>query len=164
MASIHLRGKNFHVKFSFGGKQYLRSLRTSSRKEALHAKSRVEQAIHLVSTGVLEIPPDENIGDFILRGRPLNARERKDASSLTVKDLVDAYLRHAEPHKARTSFYTEKIHLRHFLRFLGRKAVMSAGNVTSTLVDEYIASRKKTVGPNTINKELQTISQLFRYG
>ena len=56
MASIHRRGTCFHVKFSFQGKQFFRALKTSSKKEALHAKNRVEQNMHLITTGVLEIP------------------------------------------------------------------------------------------------------------
>ena len=164
MASIHLRGRNFFVKFYFARKQYLRSLKTSNKKEALHAKNRVEQNIHLISTGVLSIPPDENIGDFILRGKPLSQKERKASSSISIKDLVEAYLRHAEPHMAESSLKTEKIHLRHLLSFLGNKATMPVVSVNTAIIDKYVTERKKVVSPNTINKELQSFSQLFKYG
>ncbi len=163
MASIHRRGKHFHVKFSFRGKQFFRALKTSSKKEALHAKNRVEQNMHLITTGVLEIPPYEDIGDFILIGKPKMRLETKRSISNSLFDTASIYLKTAQSRKATSSYKTEQIHLRHFLAFLGDDAKLAISGITSSIIDEYVVWRRESVGPNTVNKELQTISQMFRF-
>jgi integrase len=164
MATVVRRGKTFHVKFYYQGRQYWKSLKTGDPRDARHASALVERTVHLLETGALAIPPGQDPVTFIVSGGRQTRPAPPGATRVTCEELRDTYLRSARARRAPTSFVTEEIHLRHFLQFLGQRAKRPADAVGAAAVEAYVADRATKVAPNTVNKELQTIRQMFTFG
>lgn len=134
------------------------------RGDATHACAVVERTIHLLETGALTLPPGQDPATFIVSGGQQATSAKGEEAHLSCLKLRDAYLRSAKTRRAPNSFRTEEIHLRHFFRFLGQKARRLASQIRASVVEAYVTERAKKVKPATINKELQTISQMFTFG
>jgi len=66
MASLQLVRDHFHVSFRCAGHRFKRSLKTRNETSALARKARIEETIHLIESGRLEVPSDANVADFVL--------------------------------------------------------------------------------------------------
>ena len=78
MAFLENRNGKYRIKFRFEGRQYSRSLKTSSDQKAQLAKGQVERNLELVSLGLLEVPDDCDVFNFFLTGK---AHEKPDPES-----------------------------------------------------------------------------------
>ena len=164
MAALVKRGKQYHVKFYYRGKQYLRTLATADEEDADHARKAAERRIHLLRTGALDVPEGTDPGAFIVGNRAAGPEPAKEKPKPSVQALFREYLEWAKPpRKAEASWRTERTHLGNFEAFLGSKVSMRADRVTPELIERFMRRRGLKVRPTTINKELQTLRQAFDY-
>ncbi len=114
------RTGNWYVGFRFGGREYLRSCRTSRKPVALRIEATVEEAIELLETGSVVLPDGVDPGHWILTGgkavkKPVTA----NTADTRFGKVCDAYLQ--EQHqKAKSTRCTEEIHVRHLNAFCGQ--------------------------------------------
>jgi hypothetical protein len=113
-----------------------------------------------VETGALTVPLGQDPVSFIVAGGKPVERRQTGMGKANCEQLRDAYLVAVEARRAPSSFSTEKIHLRHLIDFLGKRAKRPSDQVTPAVIEKYVAERPKIVTATTVNKELQTISQM----
>ena len=112
MANLGKKGDVYLARFRYGGKEYKKSLKTIRKADAGAAMMHsVERAIHGIATGMIEVPPGVDAGDFILSGGTLKQASRPRRRSPTLAGLVEEYLG-ALGHKAASTAYTEGVNLR----------------------------------------------------
>jgi integrase len=162
MANLGRKGKTYVARFRYAGKEFKKSLKTTCKADAEAAMHAVERAIHGLATGLLQVPPGVDPGDFILSGGSLEqpVRHRRRVPSLSA--LVGEYLAN-QSHKAPSTAYTEGVHLRNLLRALGAKAEAPADRVAHRDLESYIQARLRSREPSTVEKERATIIGLFRW-
>jgi hypothetical protein len=77
VANLGKKGDLFVARFRYQGKEYKKSLKTSCLADARAAMNGIERAIHGLTTGMIEIPPGIDPGDFIVsRGTLCAAADR----------------------------------------------------------------------------------------
>ncbi len=81
----------FHVSFRFGGKKYKRSLHTDATKEAQASVGQLEQTLRMVKLGLLAVPDDADVPQFLLSGGRTLHRSADAAPRLTLRQLFTAY-------------------------------------------------------------------------
>ena len=115
----------------FHGKEYKKSLKTRERGDAEAARRSVEQTIHRLVVGLIQIPLDVGAGDFILSGgtllapvRPLGTASREKLP--TTQKLIDEYLESQKNLLAESYHYSQAMHLRHLVRHLDKLAAKTA--------------------------------------
>jgi integrase len=162
MANLGKKGAVYVARFRYEGKEYKKSLKTTRKADAEAAMHAVERAIHGLATGLLQIAPGVDPGDFILSGGTLKqpARRKQKVPSLTV--LIDDYLAN-QSHKAESTVYTEGVHLRNLKRKLGAKVETPIDRIGHRDLESYIQSRLKERSPSTVHKERCTVIGLFRW-
>ena len=70
MANLGRKGDLFVARFRYQGKEYKKSLKTTRLADAQAAMHGIERAIHGLTTGLLQVPPGVDPGDFIVSGGP----------------------------------------------------------------------------------------------
>jgi hypothetical protein len=159
MASISLDpvSKTYRIQFRYGGRQFNRSLKTKSERDAKAIRGRVDETLALLSRGRLQLPPGADPGTFILsdgklEGKPVIVIPKE----LTLPGLFDAYNASLpEGAKEANTLRTEKIHQAHARRLLGPVLVAS---ITFKEVQAYADRRGKErfrgrpTNPETIRK------------
>jgi integrase len=162
MANLGKKGDLFVARFRYQGKEYKKSLRTSRRADAEAAMHGVERALHGLATGLIQVPPGVDPGDFILSGGTLRqaARPRRRVPPLSA--LIDEYLANLS-HKAPSSAYTEGVHLRNLKRKLGVRVEAPADRIAHRDLEQYLQARLKERTPSTVHKERDTITSLFKW-
>ena len=68
MANLGQKDGIYHIRFRWQGKECKRSLKTRSKVDAEAARATVEQTIHRLVIGLLQIPAGVDPGDFIFSG------------------------------------------------------------------------------------------------
>lgn len=167
MASVEKKSYGFRIVFRFGGQKFHRSLQTEDEAEAESALGRLEDNIRLVRRGRLVIPDGADVPTFLLSDGKLNELP-KAAKTLTLAELFDQYFA-SLPRGAleQNSLYTAQIHRKHFERILGRR--FGIRDLKKRDLQRYIAkrseekTRKGTVGPATIRKELSTLRTVWTF-
>jgi hypothetical protein len=91
MAWLEKRADRYRINYRFGGVKYQESLRTTDPKEADACLHRFEENLRLVERGRLELPPDADLGVFLLSDGKLNHRQVLE-KPLTLKEFFDHYL------------------------------------------------------------------------
>jgi integrase len=162
MANLGKKGDIYLARFRFAGKEYKKSLKTSHKGDAEAAMHAIERAIHGLTTGMLQIPPGVDPGDFILSGGTLRQAPRRRQRVPTLETVIDEYLA-SQGHKASSTAYTEGVHLRNLKRKLGSKALAPIDRVAHRDLEAYLQARLKERSPSTADKERTTIVQLFRW-
>lgn len=162
MANLGKKGDVFVARFRYEGKEYKKSLKTTRKADAEAAMHAVERAIHGLATGMLQIPPGVDPGDFILSGGTLKQAARRRPRVPTLASLIEEYL-DGQGHKARSTAYTEGVHLRNLLKKLGTRADAPADRVAHRDLESYLQARLKERSPSTVGKERTTLVQLFRW-
>jgi integrase len=162
LANLGKKGEVCIARFRFDGKEYKKSLKTTRKVDAESAMHSIERAIHGLATGLIEIPPGVDPGDFIRSGGTLKQQTRPRRRSPILTALVDEYLG-ALGHKAASTGYTEGVHLRNLLKKLGLKAEAPVDRIVHRDLESYIQDRLKERSPSTVDKERTTILQLFRW-
>jgi len=168
MASIWPDGRSgkYVIKFSFGGRDYCRSCRTKTKRDAENTKATVEETLRLLNTGRLSVPADADPGTWILSGGRLSSKPKISPSSLiTVAEVCEAYFKD-QLDKAATTLVGESTHINHLKRGLGTSTRF--GLIKTEDIQNYVNQRQKasnrfggTVSGKTIKKELTTFMQIW---
>src|SRR4051812_32472503 len=96
MANLGRKGDVYVARFRYQGKEYKKSLKTSEPGDARAAMHAVEQTIHRLVTGMIQVPPGVDPGDFILSGGTARAPAARKANVPSVAALIDDFLAHQE--------------------------------------------------------------------
>jgi integrase len=167
MASLEKRyDGRYRIVFCWQGKRRYHSLGKMPEREALSCLDRLEESLRFVDRGLLQVPPDADLGRFLVSGGKLGVKATVDAP-LTLGDLFKRYqAEHPEGVKESSTRSTESIHTAHLLRLLGSRT--SARTITTETLQGYVNARSKekgrggrTVSHVTIQKELGTLSSIW---
>ena len=161
MANLGKKGNVFVARFRYEGKEYKKSLKTTDKADAGAAMHAVERAIHAPATGMLQIPPNVDPGDFILGGNELKQPVPRRQRAPLLSALIDDYVAN-QSHKTASTAYTEGVHLRNLKRKLGAKADAPADRIIYRDLEGYLQARRKERESSTVDKERTTIIGLFR--
>ncbi len=162
MANLGRKGDVYVARFRYQGKEYKKSLKTTSLVDARAAMHGVEQAIHRLVTGMALIPQGVDPGDFILSGATLKQAPSRRANVPSILALIDDYLAH-QAHIAPSYLYTQTVHLRNFRKKLGKRADSPCDRVTHRDLEQYLQARLKERTPDTVGKERFTLVKLFEW-
>jgi integrase len=162
MANLGKKGELYVARFRYDGKEYKKSLKTTCLADARAALGGVERVLHGLATGLIQVPPGVDPGDFILSGGTLKDRPKTRRRSQPLTALIAEYLA-GQGHKARSSVYTEGIHLRNLVRHLGARAEAPADRITHRDLEQFLQARLKVRTPATVHKERDTVGQFFRW-
>lgn len=160
IASIFKEKNAWHLRFYLRDSPYKRSLGAISEHKVHRAKQRVEARLAHLKAGFLKLPDDADLAEFIIRGQVIPTPEAR-ASKETFLSVRDSYLEYAEPRRAPTSLATEHVHLRHFDKFLGERVTAPIEEIEVADIERYATERRHKVTGTTVNKEDQTLRQLF---
>lgn len=167
LAGLEARNGRFNVIVRFGGKRFVRSLKTNNETIALTKKLRIEETMTLIESGRVEVPPDADFMTFLLSDGKLACRPKVE-SGVTIADLFDRFFE-ALPagHLEDSTNKLIKIHRRHLEREFGAKTVTS--KLGQADIQQYINKRakKKTkrglLSANTIRKEVATFKSIWNW-
>lgn len=169
MAGLEVRNGRYNLILRFGGKRFVRSLKTDDEDEALAKKLRVEENIRLVESGRLTIPDGADVVTFLLSDGKLN-KKPVVKGSLTIPQLFTAFWE-ALPVGSleEPTIDMMKIHQRHLERVLGKRLIVQ--DLTQGDLQKYVTKRSKqkthkdtTITGNTIKKEIVTFNSVWRWG
>lgn len=169
MAWLTKRGNVFHLGFRYSGRIFRTSLRTTNRRIADAAVSRVDENIRLVETGRLTIPVDtRELTTFLLSDGRLSERPVLP-TVISLSDVFDAYRNSmADGSMEANSLATIKIHTSHLKRILGSDLPMKSLSFADLQI--YVDKRSKEKGrrnkklsPTTIKKELATLRVIWSW-
>ncbi len=160
MANLGQKGDVYVAWFRCQGKEYKKSLKTTSLADARAAMHGVEQAIHRLVTGMAQIPPGVDPGDFILSGGTFKQAASRRANVPSIAALIEDYLAH-QSHVAPSYLYTQTVHLRNYCKKLGQRADSPCDRVTHRDLEQYLQARLKERTPDTVGKERFTLVKLF---
>jgi integrase len=174
MASLYRNQQTgkFEMYFRYGGKQFHKSLKTKDRTKAESIRAHVEETIHDLERGKVELPPDADLWEFLKTGGK-RAHKLEAHSVVTLADLFVWYFgSQPEGGKGQKSLSTTHVHERHFLRILGKKR--NVATMTGADVQDYINKRAgeskhgRRIKRETIGKEVGTLrsvwSRAFKQG
>src|SRR4051794_40879154 len=108
MANLGRKGDVYVARFRYLGKEYKKSLKTTSLVDARAAIHGVEQAIHRLATGMAQVPPGVDPGDFILSGGTLRQAAARRANVPSIAALIEDYLAN-QSHIAPSYLYTQTV-------------------------------------------------------
>ena len=171
MAGLECRNGNYNIIVRFGGRRFVRSLKTKDETEALTRKSRLEENIRLVESGRLIVPEGADVITFLLSDGKLTSKPVV-APPLTLGQLfTDFFDGIPQGNLEETTLYGMRIHRRHLERVIGSRFPVQ--QLTLEDLQKYVTKRSKekkskgsegTVGANTINKELVTFRTVWGWG
>ena len=160
MAGLECRNGNYNIIVRFGGRRFIRSLKTRDETEANTRKTRLEENIRLVESGRLIVPEAADVLTFLLSDGKLTSGPVV-GPTLTLSSLFTQFFDSIPDGNLEDStLYGMKQHRRHLERVLGARFTVQ--NLQKEDLQRYVNKRQKekagkgTVGPNTINKELVT--------
>ena len=169
MAWLTKRGNVFHLGFRYSDRVFRTSLKTTERRVANAAVSRVDENLRLVETGRLELPSDtRELPTFLLSDGKLN--EKPTLSCVTsFSEVFGAYLAAMSNGSMESnSLDTIKIHTNHLRRILGSE--LSIKVLSFADLQKYVDLRSKEKGrrnkklsPTTIKKELSTLRAIWSW-
>lgn len=168
MAGLEKRNGRFNVIIRFGGKRFVRSLKTTDENEATELVARLERRQRLVETGDLDIPDGADVPTFLLTDGKRQQKPRAN-ETLTLSALFEDFFATlpSGSHEDSTLSYMQ-IHRRHFERIIGKRfavQTLAMGDLQS-----YVTKRSKergrrgTVSASTIKKELVTFGSVWAWG
>src|SRR5262245_16072139 len=153
------------IHFRYAGKQFQKSLKTADRKKAEGMKAQIEETLHDLERGRLELPASADLWECL---KPSGKREQKVRLDevLTLESLFKWYFSQVpDGAKEPKTLSTEHVHKRHFLRILGKKRLLST--FTAEDFQMYINRRagerhhQKPIRPETIVKEMKTLQMVW---
>lgn len=158
----------FHICFRYGKQRFKRSLQTTDNKKATAATVRVSENLRMVSLGRMEIPDDADVPTFLLSDGVV-ASKPQPICILTLSELFPKYL-DSIPEGAieKTSVETNQIHMKHFVRVLGKNKPLRS--LTASDLQKYVTTRSRedgrrgnNVSAATIRKEIATLGSLWNW-
>lgn len=178
MASLEKRGDSFRVIFRYGGIKYSRSLETRNGKTAQAALARLEDNLHRLQIGTLEVPPQGDLATFLFSGGGVQSTLLPTAASVPLQatsavTLADLFARFwanlPEGSLEESTIAGMKIHQRQLEKHSGKSQLI--GSLTLTELQSYIKARSKdkglhgrTVKATTIKKAIVTLRTVWNWG
>jgi hypothetical protein len=167
MASLERRyDGRYRIVFCYQGQRFYHSLGKVSGKDASSCKERLEENLRFVERGLPDVPPDADLGVFLVSAAKLNARPILDRP-LTLRQLFARYQEtHPNGAKEANTRYTEDIHIAHLLRLLGRNR--NVRSINTQAMQAYVDARSLEAGRNgnavshmTVKKEVGTFAAVW---
>jgi integrase len=118
----HPTSGHFKICFRWGGRKLKKTVKTNNRQQADAALARFEENLALLERGRIELPPDADIGTFLLSDGKLSKKPSPTPSPppLTLGELREAYFAvHSNGAMEASSLYTVRIHLGNIMTSLG---------------------------------------------
>lgn len=168
MAGIEQRNGRFNVIFRYGGKRYVRSLKTADETRALMRRDEIQETIDLVERGKLTVPEGGDVVTFLMSGGKVLSLP-KVTQHFKLSTLFDQFFE-ALPKDSleQSTIGLMQIHRRHLERVLGTS--YDVQQVTHSTLQSYCAQRAKdkikgkTASGATIKKELVTLRSVWNWG
>ena len=116
----------YHLELRFDGRKLQRSLGTKIKKEAKRFQGVVEQTAAYLNRGILTLPPKYTTDDlwrFLLSGGKVSPDKKPVfVKEIAIEKAVANYLAsYAKGAKEEATLGTERTHLSHFVRIIGKK-------------------------------------------
>src|ERR1700686_1792051 len=109
MASLEKRGKKYRIIFCVHGQRHYVSLRTAKLDQAEKFQKRLEANLADVLAGSLSIPPDADVGTFLLSNGKATMQPTI-TRSLSLSEFFTTY-QASQRTKEPNTLYTEDIHI-----------------------------------------------------
>ncbi len=167
MASLEKRyDGRYRIVFCWSGERRYHSLGKMPEREAHSCLDRLEESLRFVDRGLLEVPPDADLGRFLVSGGKLNGKPALKAP-LTLGELLKRYqAEHPSGVKEASTRSTETIHITHLLRLIDPNVAVRS--ITTETLQCYVNARATEKGRSgqpishvTIQKEIGTLSRLW---
>ena len=123
----------------------------------------IEQTVHRLTTGMIQVPAGVDPGDFILSGGTAKRAIERRTSVPSVNGLIAEYLTQ-QSHVAGTYLATQTTHLRNFCRKLGSRADLPCDRIAHRDLEHFLQARLKERTADTVSKERFTLVKLFEWG
>jgi integrase len=162
MANLGVKGGIYVARFRYQGKEYKKSLKTTSLADAKAAMHAIEQTIHRLTTGMIQVAAGVDPGDFILSGGTARLPAAKKKAAPPVAALIDDYLAH-QSHIASSYLATQTTHLRNFRKQLGARVDLPCDRIVRRDLEQYLQARFKVRTAETVGKERFTLVKLFEW-
>jgi integrase len=166
MANLSQKDGIYVVRFRFRGKEFKKSLKTRDSSAAEAALHVVELTIHRLHTGQIQVPDGVDPGDFIVSGgtllKPVEPPTPK-VVLLSTRKLAEDYKESVKDLLAPSYHYSQAMHLRHLVRFLGARADGPCDQVGFRDLDRYIKKRLAERHANTAERERITLLQFYKW-
>ena len=140
----HPTSGHFKICFRWGGRKLKKTVKTTKRRDAEAALARFKENLHLLERGRLELPPDADIGTFLLSDGKLNGQEATNPPPriLTLGQLRDEYVAVlSNGAMEENSLDTTRMHLRHIIATLG--VSFRVGSLTPGDLQKHIDRRAR---------------------
>lgn len=174
MAMLEKRGRSFRIIFRHCGVRYARALSTKDEQAAQATLARLEDHLHRLELGTLEVPPDADLVSFLLSDgrtkRKLTKAAEPTNGPLTLTGLFSSYWEKLPNGSLEDSTITGmEIHQRQLEKHFGKTFTISSlslgdlqGYVEKRSKDEGVRGRKVT--PVTIKKAIVTLRTVWNWG
>lgn len=172
MAYLEERNGRFRITFHHDGRQRRVPLGKVERAEAEGCLFRVEEALRLLARGRIEIPPDADLGLFLLTDGKVTGKPPKREPPppvVTLGQLRDEFVKAQSVAVEENTLYTIRIHFKHLVTSLGSDFDLS--KLTLKHLDKHVARRLAMPGkkgrpmnPDTIRKEISTLGSAWEFG
>ncbi|MCA9193502.1 MAG: tyrosine-type recombinase/integrase, partial [Planctomycetales bacterium] len=167
MAGIEQRSGRFNVIFRFGGKRFVRSLKTSDEGQAIRRRDEIQETIDLVERGKLQIPLGAEVVTFLMSGGSI-ASIPKPQPVYLLSQVIERFFDHLMPESLEVSTVNlMQLHCRHVQRILGNTFKMS--EMAKSTLEDYARKRSteifrgKRASGATIRKELATFRTVWNW-
>lgn len=158
-------GPNYYIRFSFLGKQYRFSLKTSNKKVAQQIADQIERGLE---RGLFDSLEGGSEGERILThliARPgLRAEEaldglRSSGKQKSLSDALDEYLENCKTEHSPNNYRNE---VRVFNAFAHQVKVSFVHQVVPEMVEHWRNARIENVSKPTVNRELKMVKRFFK--
>jgi len=167
----HPTSGHFKICFRWAGRKLKKTVKTTDRAHAETALARFIDNLNLLERGRLELPPDADIGTFLLSDGKFNGAPSAlpPQQLLTLGELRDQYLAvHANGSMEENSLDTVRMHLRHVIATLG--VSLRVNSLTTADLQSHIdrRGRKRYRGRSlsavTLRKEMASFRACWNWG
>jgi integrase len=166
----HPTSGHFKICFRWGGRKLKKTVKTDDPAKAQNALARFNENLNLLERGRIELPPNADIGTFLLSDGKLTGKVDTAPSpkALTLGEIRDRYLAvHANGAMEANSLDTVRIHLRHVIATLGisfRVELLALADLQSH-IDRRARKRYRgrPLSAVTLRKELATFRACWNW-
>jgi integrase len=163
MAHMTKKGEWFVARFTWGGKEYKKSLKTKDEDDASAALRDIENRIHDLHRQKTQVPAGVDPGDFIVWGDAAKVKSRTSPLTPTFETLTKSYLAAQKGFKAESTILTERIHLATATAALGNMAKVLVDQIHHKHIAAILRQRFQEVSDTTVKKERQTLISIFAW-
>ncbi len=161
MAELIQKNQKYYVRFRLDGKRYKKSLKTTVESDAEGAKDIVNVCLYRIHTGQLIVPPDVDPGEFVVSGGTCTSPKRQEVP--TLQELVDEFAASQKMTVAESWSYTQSIHLRHLIAFIGKKGDVPCSQIGFRQLDAFLRGRLAKCKTDTVKMERSTLVRFFNW-